>query len=65
LSCGETQSRKRVLRWAQEGESAKRKSDAGGVEAAKVFAKRSALFIQKHYNEMFPLISLVEDRTAV
>ena len=32
--------------------------------AAKLYKKRSAMFIQKHYNEMFPLISLVEDRTA-
>jgi len=31
---------------------------------ARLFRKRSPLFIQKHYNEMFPLISLVEDRTA-
>jgi uncharacterized protein len=30
----------------------------------KLFKKRSAMFIQKHYNEMFPLISLVEDRTT-
>lgn len=29
-----------------------------------LFKKRSAMFIQKHYNEMFPLISLVEDRTS-
>jgi uncharacterized protein len=32
--------------------------------AERLFAKRSPMFIQKHYNEMFPLISLVEDRTA-
>jgi uncharacterized protein len=32
--------------------------------AAKLYKKRSAMFIQKHYNEMFPLISLVEDKTA-
>lgn len=32
--------------------------------AERLFAKRSAMFIQKHYNEMFPLISLVEDRTS-
>ena len=30
--------------------------------AAKLFKKRSPMFIQKHYNEMYPLISLVEDR---
>lgn len=33
--------------------------------AARLFAKRSPMFIQKHYNEMFPVISLVEDRTSV
>lgn len=33
--------------------------------AACLFEKRSPMFIQKHYNEMFPVISLVEDRTAV
>ena len=32
--------------------------------AERLFAKRSPMFIQKHYNEMFPLISLVEDRTS-
>lgn len=31
--------------------------------AARLFEKRSPMFIQKHYNEMFPVISLVEDRT--
>ncbi len=31
--------------------------------AARLYAKKSAIFIQKHYNEMFPLISLVEDST--
>jgi uncharacterized protein len=31
--------------------------------AARLFKRRSAMFIQKHYNELFPLISLVEDRT--
>jgi len=30
--------------------------------AEKLFQKRSALFIQKHYNDMYPLISLVEDK---
>jgi uncharacterized protein len=29
--------------------------------ATRLFKKRNALFIQKHYNEMYPLISLVED----
>ena len=32
--------------------------------AERLFQKRSALFIQKHYNEMFPLVSLVEDTVA-
>jgi uncharacterized protein len=32
--------------------------------AARLFKRRSALFIQKQYNELFPLLSLVEDRTA-
>lgn len=31
--------------------------------ANKLFKKRSGMFIQKHYNDMFPLISLVEDST--
>ena len=29
--------------------------------AARLFKKRDPLFVQKHYNELFPLISLVED----
>lgn len=32
--------------------------------AERLFKKRSPMFIQKHYNEMFPLISLVEDSVA-
>ena len=32
--------------------------------AERLFRKRSALFIQKHYNELFPILSLVEDTTA-
>ena len=32
--------------------------------AEKLFKKRNALFIQKHYNDMYPLVSLVEDRTS-
>jgi uncharacterized protein len=32
--------------------------------AARLFKKRSALFIQKQYNELFPLISLAEDTAA-
>lgn len=32
--------------------------------AQKLYKKRNAMFIQKHYNEMFPLISLIEDRTV-
>lgn len=31
--------------------------------AEKLFKKRNALFIQKHYNDMFPIISMIEDRT--
>ncbi|MDR0842036.1 MAG: radical SAM protein [Acidobacteriota bacterium] len=29
--------------------------------AARLFEKRNSLFIQKHYNDLFPVISLVED----
>lgn len=32
--------------------------------AERLFKKRNALFIQKHYNDMYPLVSLVEDRTS-
>lgn len=32
--------------------------------AARLFEKKSPIFIQKHYNEMYPLISLVEDTVA-
>lgn len=32
--------------------------------AARLFKQRNAMFIQKHYNDLFPLISLVED-TAI
>jgi uncharacterized protein len=32
--------------------------------AARLFKVRSPLFIQKHYNEMYPIVSLVEDRTT-
>lgn len=32
--------------------------------AERLFKKRNAMFIQKQYNELFPLISLAEDRTA-
>jgi len=31
--------------------------------AEKLFKKRNAMFIQKHYNDMFPLLSLIEDKT--
>ncbi len=31
--------------------------------AEKLYKKRNALFIQKHYNDMFPMVSLVEDKT--
>lgn len=30
--------------------------------AEKLYKKRSALFIQKHYNDMYPLISAIEDQ---
>ncbi|MGE5615212.1 MAG: radical SAM protein [Bacillota bacterium] len=30
--------------------------------AERLFKKRSALFIQKHYNDMYPLVSLIEDK---
>ena len=29
--------------------------------AARLFKRRSPMFVQKHYNELFPLVSLVED----
>ena len=32
--------------------------------AEKLFSRRNPLFIQKHYNEMYPLVSLVEDSTT-
>jgi uncharacterized protein len=32
--------------------------------AARLYKRRNAMFIQKHYNELFPLLSLIEDRTA-
>lgn len=31
--------------------------------AEKLYRKRNALFIHKHYNEFYPIISLVEDKT--
>lgn len=31
--------------------------------AEKLYKKRNALFIQKHYNDMFPILSMIEDRT--
>lgn len=30
--------------------------------AEKLYKKKSAMFIQKHYNAMFPMLSLIEDR---
>lgn len=33
--------------------------------ANRLYKKRDAMFIQKHYNDMFPLISLVEDSTKI
>ena len=32
--------------------------------AARLYRQRNGMFIQKHYNDMFPLISLVEDKTG-
>ena len=32
--------------------------------AEKLYKKRNAMFIQKHYNDMYPLISMIEDSTA-
>jgi uncharacterized protein len=32
--------------------------------AERLFKKRNAMFIQKHYNEMFPLVSLIEDKAG-
>ncbi len=29
--------------------------------AARLFKKRNALFLQKHYNDYYPIVSLVED----
>ena len=31
--------------------------------AARLYRKRSAMFIQKHYNDFYPIVSLVEDRS--
>jgi uncharacterized protein len=31
---------------------------------ARLFKKKSPMFIQKHYNDLFPLVSLVEDTVA-
>jgi len=33
--------------------------------AAKLYKKRIPMFIQKHYNDFYPLVSLVEDRSAL
>lgn len=30
--------------------------------AERLFKKRSAMFVQKHYNDMYPLVSLLEDK---
>ncbi|MCX7747284.1 MAG: radical SAM protein [Clostridia bacterium] len=32
--------------------------------AEKLYRKRNAMFIQKHYNDMFPLVSMIEDISA-
>ncbi len=31
--------------------------------AEKLFKRRNAMFIQKHYNELYPIISMIEDKT--
>jgi uncharacterized protein len=31
--------------------------------AEKLYKKRNAMFIQKHYNDMFPVLSLIEDKS--
>jgi len=33
--------------------------------AETLYRRRSAMFIQKHYNDMFPVISLIEDRKTM
>jgi uncharacterized protein len=33
--------------------------------AEKLYSERSALFIHKHYNELYPVISLAEDKNSV
>ena len=33
--------------------------------AARLFEKRNPLFIQKHYNDLFPVLSLVEDAVSI
>jgi hypothetical protein len=33
--------------------------------AERLYKKRNALFIQKHYNEIFPMLLMIEDKTAV
>lgn len=33
--------------------------------AEKLYDKRNALFIHKHYNEFYPVLSLIEDKTSV
>lgn len=32
--------------------------------AERLFRKRSAMFLQKHYNDMYPLVSLLEDKLS-
>jgi len=32
--------------------------------AARLYRRRAPMFIQKHYNELFPLVSLVEDASV-
>jgi uncharacterized protein len=37
---------------------------AADMTAAALFAKGSCMFLQKQYNDMYPLISLIEDKTS-
>jgi uncharacterized protein len=37
--------------------------DAADRVAERLFRKRNAMFVQKQYNELFPLVSLAEDRS--
>jgi uncharacterized protein len=38
--------------------------DAADRAAARLFRNRSGMFLQKQYNQLFPLVSLAEDRSV-